>query len=71
MGMLILSRKIGESIQIGDDVRVVFLGYRDARGYQFPIAGVEASIGIEAPKSITILREELLQATDKEGADDV
>lgn len=47
--MLILSRKFGECIQIGDSIRVQVVG----------IAGGRVKIGIEAPKSVGILRGEL------------
>lgn len=51
--MLVLSRKINETIQIGSDVRVTLLG----------IEGDKIKIGIEAPKDVKIFREELLEAT--------
>lgn len=47
--MLILTRKYGESIQIGDDIKVVILSHQ--RG------GVK--VGIEAPDHIDIWREEV------------
>ena len=47
--MLILSRKMGQSIRIGDTIRVVVVG----------IDGQFARIGIEAPSGCKILREEL------------
>ena len=50
MGMLILTRRIGESIMISDDIIITVLGTR----------GTQVKIGIEAPKDVTILREELL-----------
>lgn len=46
--MLVLSRKIGESITIGGNVKVVILR----------INGDKVRIGIEAPKEIEINREE-------------
>jgi carbon storage regulator len=51
--MLVLSRKLNETIRIGDDIRVTLLG----------IDGEKIKIGIEAPKSTKIFREELLEAT--------
>jgi len=51
--MLVLSRRINEMIRIGDDVRVTFLG----------IDGDKIKLGIDAPKSVKIFREELLEAT--------
>lgn len=49
--MLILTRRIGESLVIGDDIEVVVL---DVRGNQ-------VRLGIDAPDDMTILREELLE----------
>jgi carbon storage regulator len=47
--MLILTRKAGESIKIGDDVTIEVLS----------VSGSSVKIGINAPKSINILRKEL------------
>ncbi|RZV39323.1 MAG: carbon storage regulator [Candidatus Acidulodesulfobacterium acidiphilum] len=47
--MLILTRKAGESIKIGDDVTIEVLS----------MSGSSVKIGIDAPKSINILRKEL------------
>jgi len=47
--MLILTRKLGESIQIGDDIRITFLD----------IKGKQIRIGIEAPKDVIVHREEV------------
>jgi len=47
--MLILTRKLGESIQIGDEIRITFL----------EIKGKQVRIGIEAPKAVTVHREEV------------
>lgn len=49
--MLILSRKPGEAIVIGDGIRLVVLA-SDRRGVR---------LGIEAPKEVTIVREEILE----------
>lgn len=49
--MLILTRKIGESIMVGDNIRLVVL---DIRGRQI-------RLGIEAPAEIVVLREEIAQ----------
>ena len=54
--MLILSRKINEKIIIGDDVVLTII---DARGDQI-------KIGIEAPKSVKILRHEVFEAIQRE-----
>jgi carbon storage regulator len=47
--MLILSRKTGESIHVGDSVTVTVLGV--ARG--------QVKLGIDAPKNLTVHREEV------------
>lgn len=47
--MLILTRRIGETIFVGDDVRITVLG----------IKGNQASIGIAAPTELPIHREEI------------
>ncbi|MDR0936322.1 MAG: carbon storage regulator CsrA [Oscillospiraceae bacterium] len=51
--MLVLSRKINETIRIGADVRITLLN----------IEGGSAKIGIDAPRSLSIVREELLTDT--------
>lgn len=48
--MLVLSRKIGESLRIGEDIELVILDVN--RG--------QVRIGIEAPKTTNIVRSELL-----------
>ncbi|WP_108478959.1 carbon storage regulator CsrA [Providencia alcalifaciens] len=47
--MLILTRRAGETVVIGDDVKVTVLG----------IKGCQVRIGIEAPKDTSIHREEI------------
>ena len=47
--MLVLSRKLNESIQIGDDIEIKVLG----------IEGDQIKLGIAAPKSIDIHRKEI------------
>ncbi|UCD17112.1 MAG: carbon storage regulator CsrA [Candidatus Zixiibacteriota bacterium] len=47
--MLILTRKLGESITIGDDIKVTVLG----------VFGRQVRIGIEAPPKIVVHREEV------------
>jgi flagellar assembly factor FliW len=49
--MLILTRKIGESILVGDNIRLVVLEIR----------GRQIRLGIEAPPDIVVLREEIAQ----------
>lgn len=57
--MLILTRKVGESIMIGEDVEVKVLGLR---------AG-QIKIGIEAPKDLKVHREEIYERTRAEQED--
>jgi len=54
--MLLLSRKAGEAIYIGKDIRVVVKEIRGGR----------AMIGIVAPKDVLILREEIADELKRE-----
>lgn len=59
--MLVLSRRVGESIVIGDDVTVTVLEVR----------GDVVRLGIKAPRSVSVHREELLrelEETNREAA---
>lgn len=56
--MLILSRKKDESIMLGDEIKVTVLGLR----------GGNVRIGITAPASITVHREEIYEAIKAEQA---
>jgi carbon storage regulator len=53
--MLVLTRHIGDSIVIGDDIEITIV----------EIQGDKAKIGINAPKSITVLRKELIDEAKK------
>lgn len=50
-GYLLLTRRPGEIIRIGDDITIGLLG----------IFGKQARIGINAPRDIVVLRDELYQ----------
>jgi carbon storage regulator len=47
--MLILTRKLGESVTIGDDIKITILGVR----------GRQVRLGVIAPQKVTIHREEV------------
>lgn len=49
--MLILTRRLGESIAIGDDIKITFLD----------IKGKQLRIGIEAPRNVAVHRGEIYQ----------
>ncbi|MFP4639320.1 MAG: carbon storage regulator CsrA [Guyparkeria sp.] len=54
--MLILTRRIGEVLRIGDDVAITVLG----------IKGNQVRIGIDAPKDVAVHREEIYQRIKNE-----
>jgi carbon storage regulator len=54
--MLILTRRIGETIMLGDNIKVCLLG----------INGNQARLGFEAPMSVIVHREEIYQRIQKE-----
>jgi carbon storage regulator len=57
--MLILTRRIGETLMIGDEVTITVLG----------IKGSQVRIGINAPKDLTVHREEIYKKIQREKND--
>ena len=54
--MLILTRRIGENLMVGDDVTITVLG----------VKGNQVRIGVNAPKDVAVHREEIYQRIQKE-----
>jgi carbon storage regulator len=55
--VLILTRRIGETIKIGDSVTVTIMG----------ISGQQVRIGIDAPRDVPVHREEIAERIKREG----
>ena len=56
--MLILTRRVGEALMIGDDVSITVLG----------VKGNQVRLGIDAPRSIAVHREEIYRRIKREQA---
>lgn len=54
--MLILTRRVGESVVIGDDIGVTVLG----------VKGNQVRIGVTAPKDVTVHRQEIYERIKSE-----
>ena len=58
--MLILTRRVGETLMVGDDVTVTVLG----------VKGNQVRIGVNAPKSVAVHREEIYERIKRERSEE-
>ena len=58
--MLVLTRKVSQSIVIGDGIEVVVLEVR----------GEQVRLGIKAPKNVSVHRKEIYEQISQEGRDE-
>ncbi|HSJ48968.1 MAG TPA: carbon storage regulator CsrA [Gammaproteobacteria bacterium] len=58
--MLILTRRVGETLMIGDEVTVTVLG----------VKGNQVRIGVNAPKDVSVHREEIYERIKREQDED-
>ncbi len=57
--MLILTRRVGETVMIGDDVTITVLG----------VKGNQVRLGVNAPKEVAVHREEIYERIKRENGD--
>jgi carbon storage regulator len=60
LAMLILTRRVGESVIIGNDVTVTVLG----------VKGNQVRLGVNAPREVAVHREEIFERIKREQAED-
>jgi carbon storage regulator len=58
--MLILTRRVSESIKIGSNITVTILG----------VKGTQVRVGIDAPKDVAVHREEIAERIKQEHANE-
>lgn len=58
--MLILTRRVGETLMVGDEVTVTVLG----------VKGNQVRLGVNAPKEVAVHREEIYERIKREQDDD-
>lgn len=56
--MLILTRRVGESLMVGDDITITVLG----------VKGNQVRIGVDAPKDVAVHREEIYKRIQNDGS---
>jgi carbon storage regulator len=54
--MLILTRRVGETVMIGDQITVTVMG----------IKGIQVRLGIDAPKDVAVHRKEIFERIEQE-----
>ncbi|MCA1011244.1 carbon storage regulator CsrA [Halobacillus halophilus] len=57
--MLILNRKAGESIRIGDDIEIKIVS----------VEGGQVKVGIDAPRNVSIHRQEIYASIQEENTE--
>ena len=57
--MLILTRRVGEALMVGDDTKIVVLG----------VKGSQIRLGINAPKDVKVHREEIFEKINEESSE--
>ena len=57
--MLILPRRVGEALMVGDDTKIVVLG----------VKGSQIRLGINAPKDVKVHREEIYEKINEESSE--
>ena len=58
--MLILTRRVGESLMVGDEVTITVLG----------VKGNQVRVGVKAPKEVAVHREEILNRIEEGASED-